>query len=299
MCLPNLFIVGAAKAGTSALYEALSAHPEIFFSSVKEPHYFSLAGPPDFNGPGDAESINHKAVWRWADYKNLFRGGIGRRYRGEASVSYLYRPTTAARIRDRCPKAKIIIVLRHPTSRAFSSFVYLRMLGREPADTFLAALADEERRVEARWQPLWHYRRMSQYGSQVKEYLDVFGESQVLVLRHEDWIQDDLATLHRICDFLELNHDLLPSGGVGLRNASGEPQSAALQNWLNSDGWVKQLSRSFVPRRLRRSLRRSLQQANLKRARLEDETFLRITKSFHGDVQVLEDLLGWDLQQWR
>ncbi|MFM9056644.1 MAG: sulfotransferase domain-containing protein, partial [Bacteroidota bacterium] len=112
----GFFIVGAAKAGTSALHHVLSLHPGVSMSSVKEPNFFSW------------DLIEQQQLYyetpqiRTEDsYEALFQGHPGR-LRGEASVSYLYYPAVAKRLYDYNPSAKIIIVLREPISRAQSHY---------------------------------------------------------------------------------------------------------------------------------------------------------------------------------
>ena len=119
--LPNFFIVGAAKAGTTSLYYYLKQHPEIFMSPVKEPNFFCYH-----------EAIEVINFFRFKeddistldDYLALFRKVNKEKAIGEASTQYLFFPSTAHNIKKMIPHAKMIILLRDPVSRAFSSYLF-------------------------------------------------------------------------------------------------------------------------------------------------------------------------------
>ena len=109
--LPNFFIVGAAKSGTTSLAEYLKQHPEIFMSEFKEPHYFL---------PEGAMASNYYGTWD--NYMSLFKDVRNEKAIGEASTGYLYYPESARMIINRIPDAKIIISLRNPVEMAFSLY---------------------------------------------------------------------------------------------------------------------------------------------------------------------------------
>ena len=136
---PNFFIVGAAKAGTTALYYYLKRHPDVFMCPIKEPHYFSSdiryenfstfhkrvhskLKIRDYLQNSQLYEVHIDWVTGWMDYLALFRESNGEKAIGEASTGYLYSESAAANIAEKCPKAKIIIVLRDPIERAFSHY---------------------------------------------------------------------------------------------------------------------------------------------------------------------------------
>src|SRR5437879_4218078 len=110
--LPNLLIVGAAKAGTTSLHALLGRHPAAFMSEPKEPRFFSYEGEnaEAFGGPGAGVLING-IVKTQTEYKRLFAGVTAEHVVGESSPAYLYSPLAAARIRQMIPDAKIVVVL--------------------------------------------------------------------------------------------------------------------------------------------------------------------------------------------
>src|SRR5690348_14380249 len=117
MALPDFFVAGAPKAGSTALHAALTRHPSLFMSSVKEPKFFLTDGPPpDKGGPGDARTYREH-VWRRTDYEALFAPGTAGQLRGESTPFYLYDRPAQARIKALLPDAKLIAILRDPSGR--------------------------------------------------------------------------------------------------------------------------------------------------------------------------------------
>src|SRR5919108_5774969 len=105
---PNLFIVGAAKAGTTSLYHYLAQHPDVYMAPMKEPHFFSQIRPD----PKLEAFFPH--VDNEAKYLALFAAAGDEKVRGEASTSYLWHPDVADAIRSKRPDAKIVAMLRDP-----------------------------------------------------------------------------------------------------------------------------------------------------------------------------------------
>src|SRR5882762_10194104 len=139
--LPNFFIVGAMKAGTTSLYHYLDQHPQVYMSPIKEPCYFSSETRPENMGPEFQEQalrgirdtredirgpMREKRlaglVVDWEDYVSLFRDVKGEIAIGEASIRYLWSKMAPENIRSRITAAKIIMVLRNPADRAFSEY---------------------------------------------------------------------------------------------------------------------------------------------------------------------------------
>lgn len=197
MVSPNLFIVGAAKSGTSSLWQYLGQNTKVYMPEdelYKEPAFFS-----------------HRAEHRGMDwYLNLFAAaGKEHTFVGEASTAYLTDPSSAKRIHDFNPEAKIIIMLRNPADRAYSLYNWMVQDGYEFAGSFEEALKLEEERA-GKSIPNWYepeyywnylYFRSGLYAEQVRRYLDYFGEN-VLVVKFEDFKNSTAMEYQRICDFL-------------------------------------------------------------------------------------------------
>ena len=201
MALPDFFVAGAPKAGTTALHAALAQHPELYLSPVKEPKFFLTDGPPPptQGGPGDAKTYREH-VWRRRDYEAaLCRRAARHAARRVDAVLPLQPRCSAPHPGDSSRQARLIIVLRDPIERAHSNWTHLWSAGLDPIDDFVRACAAEDQRVAAGWADFWHYKRIGLYGQQVEHLYSVFPREQVLVFRYRDLVEDPPGTLDRIC----------------------------------------------------------------------------------------------------
>ncbi|MGA3007063.1 MAG: sulfotransferase domain-containing protein, partial [Opitutaceae bacterium] len=128
---PNFLIVGAARAGTTSLWQWLRGHPQVFMTRYKEPAFF----------------VHNFGVFNQEKYLSLFKAGRGKPCIGEASTAYLSSPESPPWIHDVLGRVKIIMVLRNPVARAYSMYCWLTMIGLEPLATFEEALTQESRRM--------------------------------------------------------------------------------------------------------------------------------------------------------
>ncbi len=205
MSLPDFFVVGVPKGGTTALHALLAQHPELYLSPVKEPKFYLCDGRPPprsrQRGPGDAHSAR-EWIWRREQYQALFAAAPDGRLRGESTPFYLYDRTAHARMAWDAPNAKIVAVIRDPVDRAYSNWNHLRSDGLEPIPHFLDALAAEDERVARGWAPFWHYRRLGRYAEQLRSLYDHYPREQVLVLRYRELVDDPQGTMVRVDHFL-------------------------------------------------------------------------------------------------
>lgn len=262
--LPGTFLIGAAKSGTTALAEALRAHPEICMASRKEPHHYLFESPPDFTGRGDDQGLARWAVPDAATFASLFDHYDGEPVVAEASVFYLYRPDAIERIERERPGARYIVMLREPAARARSAHRHLVRDGREP-ESFSRALDLEPERIDAGWEYGWHYVAVSRYAEQLDRLFELVDRERVHVEFYERFEQDPVRVQERIADFLGVSRR-----GVLERvprvNISGVPRSRTLHRLLDQpraylpDRVVDQLGRMFRLRELRaRLLERNLE----------------------------------------
>jgi hypothetical protein len=215
MVMPNFLIIGAAKAGTTSLYEYLKQHPQIWMSPVKETNFFALEGEIlDFRGPEDHNYINKFSITKIEDYLNLFQGVENQVAIGEASPLYLYHPTAPKRIQHYIPDVKLIVILRNPVDRAYSSFLHLVRDGREPLRIFAQALREEDVRIRSSWEHIWHYKQMGFYYDQLNRYFNRFEKQQIRVYLFEDFITNTSCTLKSIFQFLGVNDSFIPNMSI-------------------------------------------------------------------------------------
>ena len=173
---PDFIIIGAPKAGTTALHSALAQHPEVFTTTPKEPKYWLCgdAPPPAWIGPGDAHS-QQEWIWRRRDYDALFRPAAEHQVRGESTPFYLWSYPAHRRIAEHLPDVKLVAVVRDPIDRAYSNWMHLWSDGLEREPDFERAFAQQQRRIDAGWAPFWRYRDLGLYGRQLEhlyQYVD-------------------------------------------------------------------------------------------------------------------------------
>jgi len=192
--LPNLFIVGAPRSGTTSLYEYLKQHPEVFMSPIKEPHYFARKDIHEYH-----DKVGYpKIISDFKEYISLFRDGKDKRIRGEASINYLYSKSATSEIYELIPDAKIIISLRNPIERALSHFKYDLTLGVIFVKSFCEA-------IKKRPFHLW----MGLYYEHVKRYIETFPKQNVKIIIYDDLKNDTLSVMREICRFLEIDENYI------------------------------------------------------------------------------------------
>jgi len=279
---PNLFVVGAAKAGTTSLHRYLAASPDIFMSETKEPHFFS--------------TVDARGTWTIVqdqdDYLSLFAKRQSEVYAGESSPSYLWDPDAAQRIFEACPDARILMVLRDPIRRAHSHYLMDVREGLVEGDFLQAIRADYEREDKG-WGTSHLYVELGLYADAITRFHDLFGEESVQVLVFEEFIEDPDRALTRVAGFLGLSDDTFSSAETGTaHNPYREPRVRWARSLLNSR------LLTALRKRLPRSLRRAGRQALLREGappKLDQAARDYLRPLFEVDLQQVESILGRSL----
>jgi len=310
--LPNFFIVGAPKAGTTSLYHHLDQHPEVFMSPMKETSYFSremrlerFAPELQALGKRSAESLRAYLdapplgrrfggiVSEWDDYRRLFSGVRQERAIGEASPGYLWSKTAAARIADFAPAAKILIILRNPIDRAYSQYLQMANTGdyrRSFREHLKACLAHPETEEISVLHPFLEY---GLYADQVKRYIDVFPASQVGL-----WLYEDSRApgfLRTVFEFLEVDGGFRPD--ISKRHLEQRiPRVPYLNRLLRRLGVAEGVQR-LVPASMRPWLRKAIYRPR-NRVKMTPAERSMLAAYYRQDVSRLESLLQRDLSSW-
>jgi len=289
--LPDFIVVGAAKAGTTALYWYLADHPQVFMSRVKETNYFAYG--LDEGGHllyGDPE-LHHFPIRTIDAYERSFEGAGDARAVGEASPIYLECPQSAGRIGDTIPDARIICGLRDPVDRAYSDYLmYLRSRGRrlDPA---------RELTPSAAWaRPDSHWMQISMYHEALRRYFDVFPPDRIFVFLFDDLKADQAGLVRDIYRFLGADDGFVPDFGTP-HNVGGMPASMLLERVLTNDRlrravdpWIPKRAADWARRTRTRNLRRS--------PRLPSELARELRERFRDDIAKTAELIGRDLNLW-
>lgn len=200
------FIVGAPRCGTTTLAGFLQQHPDVCFSAVKEPHYFSQH---NFAGTDERSMRDHVAE----EYLARFFGhcaGSGK-VRAEGSVTYLYAPDQMAPILKLWPDAKFVIALRDPLSMLPSLHARLLVTGDESIKSFFEAWARIADRANGKaiprstMDPRWlRYDEAGSLGRHVERFLDAVGRERCHIVLFDDLARDPQSAYRDLCNFLGL-----------------------------------------------------------------------------------------------
>jgi hypothetical protein len=305
--VPDFFIVGQPKSGTTALYEMLRSHPQIFMPDFKEPRYFASDLPSRFQAP----RASGEDPETFEDYLALFDPAAPGQIAGEASTAYIWSATAAGGIARARPDAKIIVILREPASFLRSLHLQLMQIRIEKQKTLRAALAAEDARRAGRdlpeqiahWPQVLLYLDRARYLEQLKRYHAAFPPEQVLTLIYDDFRADNEATVRRVLRFLEVDEDAridVTEANPTIRMRSQKLDEAMLSVTVGRGrvaGPVNRAVRAIVPQSLRRSLRGLIwRRVVFGRPEPPDEQLMReLRVRFKGDVEALSEYLGRDL----
>lgn len=271
--LPNFLIVGAAKAGTSSLYSRLRKHPDIFMPADKEVRFFN---EDDKHLPRAARTL--------AEYQSLFATAANAPRRGEASPHYLRSTVAAVRISELIPDCRIIVSLRNPIDRAFSSYQMNVREGRLQKIGFQDALAK-------------HGFLRQTYAADLERYTARFDRNQICILRFEDLVAEPDKTFRRLFDFLELAPDASPAASLSeTRNTGGLPKFPAFHRFL-SDDRVMSFGRHYLPERVVTAVKR-LRSRNLVKQTLSPEDRDAAREYFREDILRTQQMIDQDLSAW-
>jgi hypothetical protein len=295
MSLPNFLIIGAAKAGTTSLYYYLKQHPQIYMSPIKEPRFFAFKDKkPNFQGP--ACGINQTSITNYQDYYALFKDVQNEVAIGEASTIYLYSTIAAKQIKQDIPGIKLIIVLRDPIERAYSSFSHLTRDGYETL-SFINALKEEEKRIANNWSHLWHYKNGGFYYAQVKQYLEIFAPEQIKIYLYEDLKYNPQLLIQDVYQFLGVDPNFLPD--LAKQNISGKPKSRLLVHLFKRDNYLKSFFKPFLTKQIRDLVRNKIIQINMKeKPDLPSKIRQDLINVYRKDMLNLQDLIQRDLSAW-
>jgi hypothetical protein len=296
---PNFFIVGAPKCGTTALYEYLRPHPNIFMPEIKEPHFFAK------------DLGTYPRIKTLEEYLALFAGATAQHFRvGEASVYYLRSTTAIPAIRQFNPDARIIAMFRNPVDMVYSLHSQLLHVAEETVSDFETAWRLQERRSRGLDLPpairsplLVQYADIARFGTQAGRLLACFPPDQVKFILYDDFA----ASPHRVYDeviaFLGVPHDERTEF-----QRINENKAARLP-------WLRRLYRKPPPalREAVRSLKRALGGEGISAAKrklvalntvptrrppLSPQLRAEIVAALHDEVAQLARHMDRDLSHW-
>ncbi len=286
MTLPNFIIIGQMKAGTTSLHAYMRQHPQIFLPALKEARFFSerIDDPtrPSWNTKGLPATLE--------EYEKLFEPVTDEIAIGEASPDYLQSDHAAPQIKRCLPSVRLIVSLRRPSDRLYSSYLMARRNGREERE-FDAVFRERKGRPQVAG--------TSAYEA-LKRYYDLFGSPQIQAIRFDDLANQLSATLQTLFRFLGVDAHFEPDtseiynkGGVWRSPKMGRVATAIISNRLLM-ARLKRLAPSGVWRIAKNAHNRNIVKAPSLTAEMRHE----VSAFFREDTLKIQELVGLDLSDW-
>lgn len=285
LILPTFLIIGAQKAASTAFYFQLKTHDDVFFSDKKELHFFTL----DYNYRRGLEY-----------YSGFFQNWNGEKAIGEATPKYLYEASVPERIHACLPDVKLIISLRDPIDRAYSTYIMQRTKGSEPPWTSF----------EEAVQKSPQYLEYGRYYKQLQRYFRFFSEDQIHIILYEDLKENPQDVYDNICDFLKIRRFQLNNKNISRPNVGGMPKNIVVSTMLNqlyaSRNYLRKtfasvlVNNRFVDTHSRK-IRNRISSWNKVRDRypkLSHDVRQRLLPLVQNDNNKLSQLIKRDLSKW-
>ncbi len=293
--LPNCFVIGAAKSGTTSLFELIAGHPAIFASKKKELNFFS-----------NDERYQNGVDWYAAEN---FAQAAGFPIRVEASPSYLaWSEKVAPRLKDLYAQRpiKLIAIFRDPVGRAYSNYWHRVRMGHEKL-SFSDAIEQEDERLKLNWEklyrtgnPLHGYFRGGCYASRLKPFLSLFPRESFFFLLQEDLQNDFDASMANLFQFLGVEGHTSVKPVV--RNDSKVPRNDSLYgayDRLKRGAAFQNRLRSLIPKGLREWVRYKLVVKPFEYPPMPADVQQFLRAKYSVEILELEKILGRDLARWK
>ncbi len=233
---PNLFLVGAPKAGSTFLWTILKDHKDVFFSTnpEKEINYFSYDELNTHSYYKDYKIKDEK------DYYRVFKNGQAFKYIADGSVSYFSYPSIPEKIYKFNPEAKIIFIVRDPILRAFSHYTMDKRMG-YAKESFLDYLINKDNKYD---KFIHQYIENSLYYKHIYNYLKYFDKKQIFILELENFNND----FDRLCSFLDIQKIDISKKNKKI-NANKTPRNI-ISRTLQHNRYLATLLKKFIPKKV-------------------------------------------------
>jgi len=310
--LPDFFLIGAPKCGTTSLHRYLGQHPGLYMSPIKEPHFFAdevrvrnfdptmkakavarATGLRSWLDGPTRRSVSGGPIETRADYISLFRDAGPFRQAGESSTCYLWSPTAPRNIAEHVPHARILAVLRNPIDRAFSQYAHMLSFARTPI-TFREYVDSALESRSSVFSEIYPFLNFGLYGGQLARWLQYFPRERIHVALYDDFKRDPATFMRTIFRFLGVDAAFRPDFSRRYMEAR-VPRSANAGRMLRIPGFVALARR--MPRKLRSALRPLVYRPR-RAMQMEPKDRERLVEWYRSDLYRLSRLLGQDFSGW-
>lgn len=294
----DFFIVGFPKCGTTALYSCLAQHPNICFSTIKEPFYFSTDFP------------NRQVITSSSQYQNLFKHHKSGQLRGEATACYIYSDSAPERIANLYPAAKIIILIRQPVEMIQSLHANQVRVFDEPLKKLEDAWDAQSKRAAGELIPancrepaFLQYANMGRQAHHIQRFQNYFSADQQKIFFFDDWKENSQLLFDQVCHFLGIPTQAIPApeknSALSYMNKRHENVGRIIR-FITQNPTLLRLKNKFGIMNLQSEkwIRKHLMQPSLPPT-LSPECNDEILATLEADIQQLETLTGRSLTHWR
>lgn len=288
--LPNFLIIGAAKSGTTSIHNYISQHPEVFMSSVKEPHFFADIPKGTKGGNYASHAINDLE-----QYKDLFKGVSEQSLIGESSVTSLYYPNAIKKATELLGSSiKVLIVLRNPVDRAYSNYMHHVRDCNEDL-SFFEALEKEEERIKENYWWGYHLKKAGIYSSQIENIYKYLPEGNVKILLFDDLNANNEKFMKEVCLFLGVSESFEFNTNE-VSNKSGKPKFPLLKKFILNNNILRKTMLFFLNDKVKNKLREKVFSVEKTKISIEDRSYLK--SYYKEEILKLEKLINKDLSIW-
>ncbi len=293
--VPNFFIIGAPKCGTTSLSEYLSYHPNIYMSRIKEPQFFNK------------DIAKHSKI-NFKTYLSLFADVDPKVHRvvGEGSTAYLFSKCAIKEIMDFNPKSKFVAILRNPVELLQALHFEMMFQGIEDIKDFEQAWRAEEDRKSGKRIPFFcfepqsvFYSELGKLGDQVERFMSVAPKENIKIILFEDFVSDVQKYYNEVLSFLDLPSD--HRSDFPKLNESKVPKWGLLHFPILTFVKFERFLVSEFGIVDKHDLGRKLLVLNSKQQRRKEiskEFKLELINFFREDINKLSKLLNRDLNHW-
>ncbi|HEX3692386.1 MAG TPA: sulfotransferase [Solirubrobacteraceae bacterium] len=302
--VPDFFLVGHPKCGTSALYETLRRHPQIHMPALKEPSFLAPDQPRRVQ-----RAVAGALPQTLEQYLALFAPASPDQLAGEASSAYLVSHLAAQRIAALNPRARAIAVLREPASLLRSLHLQLLQDRVEDVADLRRALALEPERRQGRRIPPGSprpeallYSERVRFVEQLRRFECALGRDRLLVLVYDDFRADNVGVVRDVLGFLGLAGFVFAPAEV---NRSVRVRSRRVEDVLHAvsvgggpvSGVVRRSVKALSSRRVRRGAMRVVRRRMVvaEPPPVDESLTLELRRRFRGEVEAVSEYLGRDL----
>ncbi len=288
----DFFVIGPERTGTTWLHQCLKEHPEVCVSEPKELNFFNttqsfwrtdLVGKTKYNGALEG-------------YFEHFGHCVGKRVYGEVTPIYIHAPEVPERLRTHFPKAKIIAVLRNPTERFFSHYMYTKLKGAHELPTLEEIIKTKPSFIEE-----------SFYMKHLENYLKVFSRDQILITFYDDMRADPKKYMRDIFSFIGVDASFVPPSLATTINSAGATllrrHALRARKLLKALPFGEPLLSLFRKTPLHQKVVRSIDTragtGEASYGTLDPKLKEALRARYEPELQKLEAFTGRDLSAWR